>query len=395
MSFKFRKRMRIFPGFTLNLSKSGLSATVGMRGLNVNIGSKGKYLNVGIPGTGIYDRVRLDDDEKNVPSDSNIPISPDNYSPKPIEAPSEANEIKSFNPGLLTSEGLFGLKETIINAEKDKRQLHAESLQAKSKANSAHTKLILSRIFLIGFFVKSFEVRYKECQSEAEETTKEYTNFKLDIDFKFDDEIKNDYLSLKNSFEQLCRSDSIWDITSEQENDRYKTRSAANYSVNKIKVGFEITSLDFINTKHEALKIQNANGGDLYFYPGFIVMKDKGNDGFGLIDYRDLVIEHHPQKFIETSRVPSDTKIVGNTWKYVNKNGQPDKRFKDNCQIPVALYYDFNISSRQGLKESYQFSNPDVGPQFSLALLKFQDVLSKLKWTGVQEKPQHEAPEVK
>lgn len=144
-----------------------------------------------------------------------------------------------------------------------------------------------------------------------------------------------------------------------------------------------------------ALKIQNANGGDLYLYPGFIVMKDKGSNEFGLIDYRDLVIEHHPQKFIETAHVPSDTKVVGNTWKYVNKNGQPDKRFKDNYQIPITLYYDFNVSSKQGLKESYQFSNPDAGQQFSLTLLKYQEVLSKLKWSGVQEQLANENPDVK
>ncbi len=392
MSFKFRKRLRIFPGFTLNLSKTGLSATVGMRGLNVNIGSKGKYLNVGIPGSGIYDRIKLDNNEKRVLPKSNATGPPD--IPEPSVVASEANEIKSFNPELLTSEGLFGLKETIINAEKDKHQLYTESLQAKSKAQSAHTKLIFSKIFLIGFFMKSFEETFKECQAEAEEATKEYVNFKLDIDFNFDDEIKNDYLSLKNSFEQLSRSDSIWDITSEQENDRYKTRSAANYSVNRIKVRFEIASVDFINSKYDALKMQNANGGDLYFYPGFIAMKDKRSDEFGLIDFRDFAIEHHPQNFIETERLPSDTKVVANTWKYVNKNGQPDRRFKDNCQIPVALYYDFNISSKHGLKESYQFSNPDAGQQFASALLKYQEVMSKLKWSGTQEQIEHKASDM-
>jgi len=26
------------------------------------------------------------------------------------------------------------------------------------------------------------------------------------------------------------------------------------------------------------------------------------------------------------------------TWKYVNKKGDPDKRFKDNRKIPIVLY---------------------------------------------------------
>ena len=36
-----------------NLSKSGLSATVGIRGANVNISTKRKRYTVGLPGTGL------------------------------------------------------------------------------------------------------------------------------------------------------------------------------------------------------------------------------------------------------------------------------------------------------------------------------------------------------
>jgi hypothetical protein len=60
MSIKFRKRIKIFPGFYLNLSKTGISATIGIRGLNINFCRNGIYLNTGIPGMGLYDRVRLD-----------------------------------------------------------------------------------------------------------------------------------------------------------------------------------------------------------------------------------------------------------------------------------------------------------------------------------------------
>lgn len=60
MAWKFRKRIKIAPGVTLNLSKSGVSTTVGTKGASVNMGKNGIYLNTGIPGTGIYDRQRLD-----------------------------------------------------------------------------------------------------------------------------------------------------------------------------------------------------------------------------------------------------------------------------------------------------------------------------------------------
>jgi len=50
MGFRFRKRLKLFPGFWLNFSKSGVSASAGVPGLTWN--SRGR-VTAGIPGTGI------------------------------------------------------------------------------------------------------------------------------------------------------------------------------------------------------------------------------------------------------------------------------------------------------------------------------------------------------
>ncbi len=58
---RFRKSIKIAKGVKLNLSKTGASFTVGPgKGVSLNMGNKGAYLNWSIPGTGVYDRVRLD-----------------------------------------------------------------------------------------------------------------------------------------------------------------------------------------------------------------------------------------------------------------------------------------------------------------------------------------------
>ncbi len=56
---RFRKRIRICKGVNLNLSKSGISASIGTRGASVTIGKNGIYGNCGIPNTGIYDRKKI------------------------------------------------------------------------------------------------------------------------------------------------------------------------------------------------------------------------------------------------------------------------------------------------------------------------------------------------
>jgi hypothetical protein len=53
-SLRFYRRVRIFPGPSVNLSKPGPSLSFGVRGAHVTVGRSGVRKAVGIPGTGIY-----------------------------------------------------------------------------------------------------------------------------------------------------------------------------------------------------------------------------------------------------------------------------------------------------------------------------------------------------
>jgi len=50
---RFQKRITLLPGVRINLSKSGVSTSLGPRGADVNIGRDGVTTNAGIPGTGL------------------------------------------------------------------------------------------------------------------------------------------------------------------------------------------------------------------------------------------------------------------------------------------------------------------------------------------------------
>ena len=104
----------------------------------------------------------------------------------------------------------------------------------------------------------------------------------------------------------------------------------------------------------------------LYFLPERILVKD--GKQFGTINYRDLELRIENTQFIESEGVPSDSEIVGWTWKYVNKKGGPDKRFKDNVEIPILRYSEIHFSSRSGLNEMIQLSKPNLGQELVTAL---------------------------
>lgn len=53
MGFRFRKSFKIMPGVRLNLSKSGLSTSIGGKGVTLNLSKRGVRSTAGIPGTGL------------------------------------------------------------------------------------------------------------------------------------------------------------------------------------------------------------------------------------------------------------------------------------------------------------------------------------------------------
>ena len=53
MSFRFFRRIRIAPGITVNLSKSGVSVSAGPSGAKFTVGTRGTRTTIGLPGTGL------------------------------------------------------------------------------------------------------------------------------------------------------------------------------------------------------------------------------------------------------------------------------------------------------------------------------------------------------
>ena len=50
---RFQKRIKILPGVTINLSRKGVSTSVGVTGARVTYGHGEKRTTIGMPGTGI------------------------------------------------------------------------------------------------------------------------------------------------------------------------------------------------------------------------------------------------------------------------------------------------------------------------------------------------------
>jgi hypothetical protein len=96
----------------------------------------------------------------------------------------------------------------------------------------------------------------------------------------------------------------------------------------------------------------------LAFYPDR-VLAFQGKT-VGAIDYAELEANNSPVTFVESGSVPSDATVTGKTWQYVNKKGGPDKRFKNNREMPLCRYNELRLTTDRGL-DVYLMCSRDGG----------------------------------
>lgn len=112
----------------------------------------------------------------------------------------------------------------------------------------------------------------------------------------------------------------------------------------------------------------------LAFYPDRILAFQ--GKTVGAIDYAELEAKNSPVTFVESGAVPSDATVTGQTWQYVNKKGGPDKRFKNNHQMPLCKYNELRLTTDRGL-DVYLMSSRDGGFDELVQVLRERKVSAK------------------
>lgn len=98
MPLQFRKRIKILPGVYINLSKSGVSLTLGPKGLKYNIGAKGQYVTASLPGTGVYMREKIGGSPRSITGDTAGSVDSPVKS-LPVMGVSTPKPVRTFHEG--------------------------------------------------------------------------------------------------------------------------------------------------------------------------------------------------------------------------------------------------------------------------------------------------------
>jgi hypothetical protein len=313
VSLRFLRRVSVLPGVRLNFSRSGISTTIGVRGASVTLGRRyGATANLGIPGSGLSLRVPLNSSQSahsqipSLPATNSLPSAPTYPS---IPAPAAQNPVPQMTPiqsdavGNITTPGLAALRELIIDAMQHRREADAavckaatlltewertlaDAQQQRNRAEQRHAKLAASffRRFRNGA-IAAAQVEVEQCTKEIGEAAgnvdksrayKEATEHRrdelwVDTDLNLSGPAYAAWNRLAEAFLALSRSEGIWDVTAYREKRAGEERSVATKLIDRKPVQLSTSELPIIQTKYEALRWHNLNGGDLFIYPGFLI----------------------------------------------------------------------------------------------------------------------------
>ncbi|HKR62165.1 MAG TPA: hypothetical protein VJZ00_00430 [Thermoanaerobaculia bacterium] len=163
----------------------------------------------------------------------------------------------------------------------------------------------------------------------------------------------------------LARAGRMWHVAAAGGVANRKYHAGANAVVQRNVTMVRTSAPPSVKTNVPVLSL-GAGRQTLYFLPDRLLVYDAA--GIGAISYRTLDITAMPQRFVEEESVPRDATVVDRTWRYVNKSGGPDRRFRDNREIPICLYDELTFRTSSGLYEVFQVSQRGLGEGFVAAV---------------------------
>ncbi|WP_242657111.1 hypothetical protein [Mycobacterium talmoniae] len=166
----------------------------------------------------------------------------------------------------------------------------------------------------------------------------------------------------------LTESQKLWRVT--QAGDiigvqQFKRNAGASTLISSVSAAADFSGPKQLKTNIEIPSI-SAGQSALHFLPDRLLVRD--GKRFSDVGYSDLRVAYQPTRFIESSTPPSDAVQVDTTWRYVNINGTPDRRFNDNQQLPVMLYGRLILTTVHGLHWIVQISREQAAQPLAKAI---------------------------
>ncbi len=366
MGFHIRSSVQAGP-FRFNLSKGGVGLSVGVRGLRVGAGPKGHYIRAGLGG------IRY---QRSVPHSGGTRAAPATQAPRPASmrvAGAPEVVMRAVESADASNMRDSGFPELLADLNRKHRQARMATMlpSAAAMAGVAACLLLSNRPswpaiqgVVIGVALLMAAIAW--VIGRWLDSYRRVTVMAYDLD----EPATRAYEAMAVAFASMAASGRKFRVDAGGKVDDLTTwkRNAGAAHLLKteaIALDHRLPALIRCNVMPPAIR---TGGRTLHFLPDVLLIFDQS--GFGAVGYADLLVRSQPSRWIEEGIVPTDAQVVGQTWQHPNKGGGPDKRFRQNRQLPICLHEVLHLASRSGMNELMQFSRPGSARSFEATLAR-------------------------
>jgi hypothetical protein len=358
MGFRFRRSINLGGGFRINISKSGIGYSWGGKGFRFTRTAKGgKHATVSF-GHGLSYSANLGGARKSKKKNQTSNAT-------------TVNRVPQYNPQI--DNNTYGTVNLVNNVTSSAMSEGLEHLVAAIRwslildtlanwmiglsilpicyvllTTAAGTAVWWKTLLLVLFAVLSIALKILLRLKGT-----------VELDYDISPDMTNEVNNVINPILKILNSRMVWRVNNSSKVIRTKYTSGASNVVQRTSCKATQSVFPIKTTAPCAVFKDSGNNSSK---ETIVILPDKIFVIHGLkimaLDYRDVNISIGQTGFVEDEVVPSDTVIVKQTWKYVNKSGGPDTRFKDNRQYPVCLYGEISFFSPNGLNTVLMYSNP-------------------------------------
>ncbi len=345
MGLYFRRSVSVSP-LRFNFSKSGIGVSAGIPGFRIGTGPRGHYVHMG--GGGIYYRATL-------PQDAAVRSG---RTPPAFVAQSNAGYHNESTPGIGSMRAVESGSVLAI-ADETAADLLMELESRRAAGRAAPWIAVLGAVAPIAalavganapvvvalFLVALAAFALARWNDALRKTTV--------VAYQLDEAAMGEFERLVAALGTLHSSDGLWHVAASAEVYDQKRNAGADNVVRRSRTRVSTGLPPFVKSNIDVPTL-SVGRQTLFFFPDRVLVFDAGR--VGAVSYADIRTERRNTRFIENETPPRDSRVVGQTWQYVNKSGGPDRRFKNNKQLPVMEYEEFHITSTSGLNELLQVS---------------------------------------
>ena len=179
------------------------------------------------------------------------------------------------------------------------------------------------------------------------------------------------FQSLVETFDSYFCSDRKWLYETLTPNFDWKRNAGASNLIKRAAATTTSSEDRRLRTNISIPRIQSGRTS-VYLLPDVVVIREKSGTPVA-VKYENLEIRYGCSNFIEEDGVPRDARVIGQTWKFVRKDGGPDRRFNNNRQIPICEYYHTMLVTAGGISRTFVQSRVADGPAFATLVQRMRE----------------------